>query len=697
MKIGLIFPPPFDLTQPYLSLPMLASSLTRQGHTVVQRDLNLAYYDHVLSRSYLLQLHEAARDIAARGSLLDEDPEWPGLLDRAVTLGALIADQIDNAKAELRDPVAFYDPKRYARNFRLIHRGCEMISAVFPPSRITPVSYTMGFGTESLADLLAATESEKKNPFAAIFAERFVPELASLQLDLAGVSVVYSDQIIPALTLARLLKEALPQLPIVIGGEVFSKILRLPEVRLAPLFEFVDGFVLDDARRPLTALCDGTPLEEIPGIVTKDRSEPISRMPARLESIDSFGTPDFGDLPMTRYFAPPHVMPLLSGKGCQYSQCLFCSESYAKDYAPQSLDLVVATMEKLVREHGARGITFADVDIPPNRLSALADRMIERRIEVTWSCYARLTSRMNQELIAKIARAGCRRIYFGFESASQRILKLMRKGTQIARVPEILRACWTVGISPHLFSFVGFPGETREEAALTADFFVTHHEHIGSFNIGAFAFQTFSGLYAEAEAFGVESTRTRAAEGDAMDHPYRVRGGMDMDEVLLLAAQLTQSAYERIAKVDGSFQIYAGSNYVSRAGVPPWNSHSLAYLSHHGHSFNSVRGGLVEIRPDYSQIPVRADYVELDSGGDADALIFNPMTAKLLTLKPRVLELLKSCNGKNSIAEILERAARDGVANNQAIRALNHALREDLVSLVAPYGAADNVLAGAAL
>jgi radical SAM superfamily enzyme YgiQ (UPF0313 family) len=686
MKIGLIFPPPFDLTQPYLSLPMLASFLKRRGHTVVQRDLNLAFYDRVLSRSYLLQAHEAARDIATQGSMLDEDPEWLNLLDRAVTLGPLVADQIDNAKAELRNSIAFYDPKRYARNFRLIHRGCDMLSAIFPPSRITPVSYTMGYGMESLADILEASKSEKRNPFAAVFTEHFVPELAALQLELVGISVVYSDQIIPALTLARLLKEASPMLPIVIGGEVFSKMLRLPEVRLAPLFEFVDGFVLDDGRRPLAALCDGTPLEEIPGIVTRNRSEPISRMPAPLESIDSFGAPDFSDLPMTQYFAPPHVMPLLGGKGCQYSQCLFCSESYAKDYAPQSIDLVVAAIEKLVREHGARGITFADVDIPPDRLSALADRLIERRIEVTWSCYARLTSRMDQELLAKIAQAGCRRIYFGFESASQRILKLMRKGTQIARVPEILRACWASGISPHLFSFVGFPGETREEAALTADFFVAHCEHIGSFNIGAFAFQTFSGLYAEAEAFGVESTRTRAAEGDAMDHPYRVRGGMDMDEVLLLAAELTQSAYERIAKVDGSFQIYTGSNYVSRAGVPPWNSHSLAYLSHHGHSFNSMRGGVVEIRTGYSEIPIKADYVELDSEGDGGALIFNPTTAKLLMLKPRFLELLKSCNGKNSIEEILERAARDGVASNHAIRALNQALREDLVTLVAPNG-----------
>lgn len=686
MKIGLVFPPPFDLTQPYLSLPMLAGFLKRRGHVVVQRDLNLAYYDHVLSRSYLLHMLESARDIAARGEILDDDPEWKGLLDRAVTIGALVAEHIDSAKAELRDPVKFYDPERYARNFRLIHRGCDMISAVFTPSRITPVSYTMGYESESLTDLLEAAKAEQENPFIAVFARHFVPELAALEFDAVGVSVVYSDQIVPALTLARLLKAAAPQLPIILGGEVFSKIVRLPEVKMAGLFEFIDGVVLDDGRHPLAAFCDGVPLELIPGVITKGASKPVSKMPAPLESIDTFGIPEFRELPIERYFAPPHVMPLLSGKGCKYSQCLFCSESFAKDYAPQSMEVVLEAIERLVAEHGTRCVTFADVDIPPERLSALADHLIQRGIEVNWSCYARLTRRMDEALFSKISRAGCRRIHFGFESASQRVLNLMRKGIQIANVPEILRSCWTAGISPHLFSFVGFPGETREEAKLTADFFVSHHEHIGSFNIGAFAFQTFSGIYAEAEAYGVESTRLSPAEGDAMDHPYRVRGGMDMDEVLLLADELTLSAFNRIADLCGSFEMYAGSNYVSRAGIPPWNSHSLAYLSHHGHSYSSPRSRAREMLPHDQARPVKVDYIELSGESDGSRLIFNPVTAKILTLKPRVIELLKSCDGKNSIEMILESSTANGVASGRVMRALNQAARENLLTLASPKG-----------
>ncbi|WP_418327117.1 B12-binding domain-containing radical SAM protein [Rhizobium phaseoli] len=376
-------------------------------------------------------------------------------------------------------------------------------------------------------------------------------------------------------------------------------------------------------------------------------------------------------------------MPLLSGKGCQYAQCLFCSESFTKDYAPQSIELVLKAIERLVHDHGATCITFADVDIPPDRLSALADLLLQRRIEVTWSCYARLTRRMDFQLCTKLARAGCRRIHFGFESASQRILKLMRKGTQISVVPDILDACWTAGISPHLFSFVGFPGETREEATLTADFFVAHHQVIGSFNIGAFALLTFAEMYAKAGSFGLESTRTRPPEGDAFDHPYRVRGGMGIDEVKSLATELTQSTYERIIKAGGQFQLYPG-NYVCRLGVPPWNSHALAYLSHHGTSFSSVPGRAVELRPGNHEVPIKADFVELESQADGSTLIYNPSNGKLLNLKPRLLSLLECCNGMNTLDEVLECASRDGIASNHAVRALNQAVRQDLVIFLPP-------------
>ncbi|MCP3413931.1 hypothetical protein NLM16_07460 [Bradyrhizobium brasilense] len=58
-----------------------------------------------------MKAHQAAFDLAKRRDVFGSDPEWLNLLGRALALGPFIANEIDNAKAELRDPNAFFDPK----------------------------------------------------------------------------------------------------------------------------------------------------------------------------------------------------------------------------------------------------------------------------------------------------------------------------------------------------------------------------------------------------------------------------------------------------------------------------------------------------------------------------------------------------------------------------------------------------------
>jgi len=289
---------------------------------------------------------------------------------------------------------------------------------------------------------------------------------------------------------------------------------------------------------------------------------------------------------------------------------------------------------------------------------------------------------MDRALLEKIAHAGCRRLYFGFESASQRVLNLMRKGTQIAKVPEILESCWTAGISPHLFTLVGFPGETLDEAMSTVDFLVDHHQHIGSFNLGAFRLQTFSDAFVNAEALGVESTLTPEARADALTHDYRVREGTDIDDAVLLSSELTQLAYERISKVDASFQINAGSNYVGRKGVPPWNSHSLAYLSNYGSAWNAGQERPASVGLDEGRLPLSARYVEVERNSDGHAMIFNPRNGKFLSLERKMAQLLDCCDGSRSVSQVVDYMKAHGVAGSLAIQGLSQAVREDLVTLV---------------
>ena len=60
------------------------------------------------------------------------------------------------------------------------------------------------------------------------------------------------------------------------------------------------------------------------------------------------------------------------------------------------------------------------------RVVAFCDAILTCRDEFTWACSA-LTYRIHDELIARMARAGCRGIFFGIETGSERLQRAIKK------------------------------------------------------------------------------------------------------------------------------------------------------------------------------------------------------------------------------------------------------------------------------
>jgi radical SAM superfamily enzyme YgiQ (UPF0313 family) len=58
--------------------------------------------------------------------------------------------------------------------------------------------------------------------------------------------------------------------------------------------------------------------------------------------------------------------------------------------------------------------------------------------------------------------AGCKAIFFGIESASPKVLKLIRKDVDIDHAKEIVKLTEKIGIRTHCSFIIGLPGETIE-------------------------------------------------------------------------------------------------------------------------------------------------------------------------------------------------------------------------------------------
>jgi radical SAM superfamily enzyme YgiQ (UPF0313 family) len=80
-----------------------------------------------------------------------------------------------------------------------------------------------------------------------------------------------------------------------------------------------------------------------------------------------------------------------------------------------------------------------------------------------------------------------RRVSFGLESGSQRMLDLMEKGCSVETNAEFIRNACEAGISVRCTMFKGFPGETAADLEQTADFLTKHSEFIDRIRFNEFS------------------------------------------------------------------------------------------------------------------------------------------------------------------------------------------------------------------
>jgi len=162
---------------------------------------------------------------------------------------------------------------------------------------------------------------------------------------------------------------------------------------------------------------------------------------------------------------------LLGMRGCPYT-CIFCYNS-GRQYPVRILNAtrIFAEVEEIIKISSIRHIDFQDDDffICKKRIKEFCQLEIKKKLGFTWSCAARSSS-VDEETIGLAAASGCRRIGFGFESGSQRILDRMEKSLSVEQNMAAARLCHKYKIEIHAYITVGNPGEQEEDLRLTREF-----------------------------------------------------------------------------------------------------------------------------------------------------------------------------------------------------------------------------------
>jgi radical SAM superfamily enzyme YgiQ (UPF0313 family) len=298
--------------------------------------------------------------------------------------------------------------------------------------------------------------------------------------DLVGLTVPFPGNVYGAFRMARTIKACAPRTRVALGGGYVNTELRqLSDPRV---FEHIDYVTLDDGERPLLALIEHLRDRNKPLFRTfvRDNGAVVLRSDTSLHDIPhgKTGAPTYDGLPLDRYVSlfemlnPMHRLwsdgrwnKLTVAHGCYWKKCTFCDISldYIGRYETATADELIDRIEALIRETGQRGFHFVDEAAPPAALRALAKRLIERNVVITWWGNIRFEKTFTPELTRLLARSGCVAISGGLEVASDRLLALMQKGVTVAQVARVAHAFTDAGVMVHAYLMYGFPTQTEQE------------------------------------------------------------------------------------------------------------------------------------------------------------------------------------------------------------------------------------------
>ncbi len=302
------------------------------------------------------------------------------------------------------------------------------------------------------------------NPLYNRYRGRFHPaELKELAaMDVVGISSITRTQP-PGYDLARRLKEVNPGIWTVFGG---PHVTALPEEALengdvvvrregdATLVELMERLA-EDREDPF--------LEDVQGISYRDRNGEIHHNPDRpfltSEELSALPFPVYTD--EVREGIDNSV--IVTSRGCPF-RCDFCAviSQFGCGYRFLHVDRAVELIEHTLRQ--TRKIIFFGDDnfnAKPARTKAILEKILEKGIRMPrWGAQVRVEAAQDSELLALMKRAGCNKVYVGFESIHQETLDLFNKNTSREKNEDAVRRFHEAGLSIHGMFVMGSDADT---------------------------------------------------------------------------------------------------------------------------------------------------------------------------------------------------------------------------------------------
>lgn len=185
--------------------------------------------------------------------------------------------------------------------------------------------------------------------------------------------------------------------------------------------------------------------------------------------------PNLEELPFIDYdllgFPVEKHMSIDVGRGCSFS-CSFCSTKnfWKRKFRVKLAQRIFDEVKLYHDSYGIRSFSFQHDLFVANRslIFELCKLIKESSLKIDWWCSSRIDT-IDEELIDEMASAGCAGIYFGIETGSQRMQRIINKNLKLDQLDSLIEVLKRYNVKP-TFSFIyGFPEENEEDLNETLD------------------------------------------------------------------------------------------------------------------------------------------------------------------------------------------------------------------------------------
>lgn len=269
-------------------------------------------------------------------------------------------------------------------------------------------------------------------------------------------TICYRDTLRMFNEIETMLKKGLWNGKIIVGGPHTS-------VALETIPEFVDYIVQGEGERAILEIINGKVNERV---ISKERIKNLDSLPFQPWDI-------FNKLPYD-YSCPwmdiEPVFTMNTSRGCPFN-CSFCSVGsiWGNQYTYFSADRIISEIDYLIKDFAAKGIYFREDNFTLNlkRTGEFCEKLIEKNLNIHWACETRIDTLCNEKLIKLMSTAGCRAVYLGVESGSQKILDILNKKITVEHIKTAINLCKKYNIRTYCSLITGVPGETYKDYSLT--------------------------------------------------------------------------------------------------------------------------------------------------------------------------------------------------------------------------------------